>query len=76
LFPAQWPLGRILGTTRRWLISGRFFTYKFVAHPSMAQHTSPNSSRAPGDADEYPAITVVLSECRQAGSNSAVGFTG
>ncbi len=42
----------------------------------LAQHTSPNSSRAPGDADEYPAITVVLSECRQAGSNSAVGFTG
>src|SRR5437588_7953100 len=34
LFPAQWPLGRILGTTRRWLISGRFFTYKFGAHPS------------------------------------------
>src|SRR5437016_10528935 len=33
LFPAQWPLGRILGTTRRWLISGRFFTYKFGAHP-------------------------------------------
>src|SRR5438876_10317066 len=31
--PAQWPLGRILGTTRRWLISGRFFTYKFGAHP-------------------------------------------
>src|SRR6266567_6343143 len=29
---------------------------------SMAQHTSPNSSRAPRDADEYPAITVVLSE--------------
>jgi len=27
------PLGRILGTTRRWLISGRFFTYKFGAHP-------------------------------------------
>src|SRR5437660_9505156 len=33
LFPAQWPLGRILGTTRRWLISARFFTYKFGAHP-------------------------------------------
>src|SRR6266480_7313305 len=33
LFPAQWPLGRILGTTRRWLKSGRFFTYKFGAHP-------------------------------------------
>src|SRR2546425_13328621 len=30
----------------------------------------------PGDADECPAITVVQSECRQAGSNSAVGFTG
>ena len=30
----------------------------------------------PGDAEEYPAITVVLSESRQAGSNSAVGFTG
>jgi hypothetical protein len=29
---------------------------------SMAQHTSPNSSRALGDADEYLAITVVLSE--------------
>jgi len=29
---------------------------------SMAQHTSPNCSRAPGDADEYPAITVDLSE--------------
>src|SRR2546429_1015520 len=36
LFPAQWPLGRILGTTRRWLISGRFFTYKFGAHPAEA----------------------------------------
>src|SRR5437867_8173441 len=36
LFPAQWPLGRILGTTRRWLISGRFFTYKFGAHPPPA----------------------------------------
>ncbi len=36
LFPAQWPLGRILGTTRRWLISGRFFTYKFGAHPLHA----------------------------------------
>src|SRR6059058_3604376 len=35
LFPAQWPLGRILGTTRRWLISGRFFTYKFGAHPRL-----------------------------------------
>jgi hypothetical protein len=30
----------------------------------------------PGDADVYPAITVVQSDCRQAGSNSAVGFTG
>ncbi len=29
---------------------------------SVAQHTSPNSSRAPRDADEYPAITVDLSE--------------
>jgi len=29
---------------------------------SMAQHTSPNSSRAPRDVDEYPAITVDLSE--------------
>jgi hypothetical protein len=29
---------------------------------SMAQHTSPNSSRALRDADEYPAITVDLSE--------------
>src|SRR5438876_176521 len=37
LFPAQWPLGRILGTTRRWLISGRFFTYKFGAHPLKAR---------------------------------------
>src|SRR5213082_38917 len=37
LFPAQWPLGRILGTTRRWLISGRFFTYKFGAHPNRCQ---------------------------------------
>src|SRR6266576_2790258 len=36
LFPAQWPLGRILGTTRRWLISGRFFTYKFGAHPARS----------------------------------------
>src|SRR6266550_3039226 len=35
LFPAQWPLGRILGTTRRWLKSGRFFTYKFGAHPPL-----------------------------------------
>src|SRR5438034_2788815 len=37
LFPAQWPLGRILGTTRRWLISGRFFTYKFGAHPKVGR---------------------------------------
>jgi len=28
----------------------------------MAQRTSPNFSRAPRDADEYPAITVDLSE--------------
>src|SRR5437899_3010879 len=37
LFPAQWPLGRILGTTRRWLISARFFTYKFGAHPGRCE---------------------------------------
>src|SRR5256884_3416936 len=41
LFPAQWPLGRILGTTRRWLISGRFFTYKFRSE----EHTSELQSR-------------------------------
>src|SRR6266513_5313058 len=40
LFPAQWPLGRILGTTRRWLISGRFFTYKFGAHPRAGDYLS------------------------------------
>src|SRR5205823_313580 len=40
LFPAQWPLGRILGTTRRWLISGRFFTYKFGAHPNATASIS------------------------------------
>src|SRR5438876_3908659 len=44
LFPAQWPLGRILGTTRRWLISGRFFTYKFGAHPPHASDTTESAN--------------------------------
>src|SRR5438309_10358887 len=50
LFPAQWPLGRILGTTRRWLISARFFTYKFGAHPQRKLR-----------ADQL--ISLVLSSC-------------
>src|SRR5258708_12219554 len=41
---------------------------------SMAQHTSPNSSRAPGDADEYPAITVVLSEWSAIRKLARTGF--
>src|SRR5438876_2312829 len=36
LFPAQWPLGRILGTTRRWLISDRKSTRLNSSHPSSS----------------------------------------
>src|SRR5256885_2810961 len=46
LFPAQWPLGRILGTTRRWLISARFFTYKFGAHPAWEARWTQSAAAA------------------------------
>jgi hypothetical protein len=35
------------------MISSRFSTYKFDAHPSIAQHTSPRLFHRSGDADKY-----------------------
>jgi hypothetical protein len=36
---------------------------------SIAQHTSPSSSRAPGDADEYRPSPWFCPSCRPTGSN-------
>src|SRR5207253_972644 len=82
LFPAQWPLGRILGTTRRWLISARFFTYKFGAHPLPGPPLPPVTPRrtlgisygSPGDSSvTTPAQFVPASQfARSARSEEVV----
>src|SRR5438874_1045324 len=82
LFPAQWPLGRILGTTRRWLISGRFFTYKFGAHPAMcdgsqSRSTSmrPQPSKGIGNSAfkrNLPAVSASVSNRRKRNASVAL----